>query len=243
LGRLLVALGLVFSAAVFAEPETPTDYVKIFTKGSDFEKESAAESLAWAGISSPQLFDLIEQDLLLALPTATDKTRINYAGWLTKALAFSGNEKYRPTLEKVLNEAPNRKLKGYGKWALQSLPDYTKFNTVIAPKAWPSFAHPNLHQRLKNMLQSDNSDLLRLAAKRMYNTHNDAADLLAIANTKVQSNYQLPLDNDRADAIAWLCKVLAASRAPEYKSTLEQVMNSANNKRLRKYAKKYMSYY
>lgn len=233
------------SNALFAQaaPETPDDYVKVFQSGSPFEKQKAAETLAWAGISSPKLFDLIEQDLEKSLAMATTKPAIDYSAWLTKALAFSGNSKYRATIQKVIAEAPHKKLKKHAMNALKELDQYAKLNPMIAPKGWPEFAHPSLQQRYLNMLDSNDTELMRLAAKRIHYTQNYQADLLSALSRKIESNYKLPMDNDRMDSIAWMCRALAGSRNMELRSTLEKVAAEASNKKLRSYAAKYLTQY
>ncbi|MBL4761092.1 MAG: hypothetical protein JKY93_00155 [Gammaproteobacteria bacterium] len=45
------------------------------------------------------------------------------------------------------------------------------------------------------------------------------------------------------DSVAWLCRALARSTAPEYKDTIVMVKDKATNKRLRKYAKRYLKFY
>lgn len=245
LRALLLIAGISFSwmALALADPETPEDYVKAFQSGTPLEQEKAAKELEWAGLSSPKLFDLIEAKALENLPKATDKVNINYVAYLTWALAYSGNEKYRATIEKVIKEAPHKKLKKHATRALAELPRYTTLNPLIAPKGWPDAAHPSLNQRLSNMLKSSNTDLIRLAAKRVHFTQNYQPELLAQLNKVIEVNYQQPLDAEKVDAIAWACRALAGSRVAEYKPTVEKVASNTANKKLAKYAKKYLAYY
>lgn len=239
---LLAGLCSVISVQA-AEPATPQEYVAVFQSGLPIEQEKAAQSLEWAGISSPQLFDLVEAKVLEVLPKATDKVNINYAAHLTKALAFSGNEKYRPTIEKVIKDAPTKKLKKYATIALEQLPTYASWNPLIAPQAWPEFEHPSLNQRLANMLNSGNVELVRMGAKRIHYTHNYQPELLALLNSNIETNYQQQLDALGIDSTAWACRALAGSRVPDYKPTIAKVAAGAKQKKLRGYAKKYLNYY
>lgn len=239
----LLVTGVCGSWAAQAGPETPEDYVKVFQTGSPIEQEKAAQTLEWAGLSSPQLFDLVEAKALEFLPKARDKVNINYVAHLTKALAYSGNEKYRATIEKVIKDSPHKKLKQHALQALARLSDYSTFNPLIAPQAWPEYAHPSLNQRLINMLSSGNVELMRMAAKRVHFTHNYQPELLAQLNQAIEGKYQQSLDGLGLDATAWMCRALAGSRAVEYKPTIEKVANSATEKKLRSYASKYLAYY
>jgi len=241
---LLVAIAWAFAAGVQAvAPETPEEFIQVFQSGGQLEQEKAAQALEWAGLSSPQVFDLVEAAALKSLPQATNKVNINYVAYLTKGLAYSGNEKYRASIQKIIDEAPNNKLKKYGQQALSILTAHAKDNPIIAPQVWPEHPHPALDQRLANMLKSDDTELVRLAAKRMHYALHYPPELLAQLNTTIEQNYQKPLEGERLDAIAWACRALAGSRTPEYKATIVKVSTNANTRKLRSYAKKYLGYY
>jgi len=236
-----VALTTCLSAS--ALPETPEEYITVFKSGWRIDKEKSAETLAWAGLSSPLVFDLVEQELLSTYPTAKTRVAINYASWLVKALSFSGNEKYRPTINKVTTDGPHRKLRNYAKWAQNNLAQYTMLNKLISPNPWPEFPYPSLDQRLTNMLNSNNLELFRIAAKRIHYKHNYNPELLKLLDTTIKAHYKKSFNDNGADAMAWLCKALAGSRVPEYKLTIEAVESEADSSRLRLSASIYLAYY
>lgn len=227
------------------EDFTPEDYVKTYSGDNKKDMAKASETLAWAGISDPKLFDIIEKNLLADLPNAKkDKQIADYTGWLTKALSFSGNPKYRATLEDIAQNAPNKKNRKWAKQSLPALDKYTTFNPIIAPKAWPENTHPNLEQRLLTMLASDNLELMRMAAKRIYYPNNRDPKLLAAVNDAVLRNYKnSEKDKLHTDSMAWLCKTIGNAQSTEYRSTVEMVAAEAPSKKLRKYAKKYLKQY
>lgn len=240
---LLFVASLFPVLAVCAEPTTPEEYIQIFKGDNVVQQQEAAQTLEWAGLSSPQVFDLVEAKALQALPNATDKFNINYVSYLVKALAYSGNEKYRPTIEKIMKEAPHKKVKKYAQEYLPQLTAYSHLNPLIVPKPWPENPYPSLNQRLVNMLVSDDTELMRIAAKRINWTNNYSPELLAQLNTSLLQNYQKPLKGERLDAVAWLAHALAGSRSAEYKATIEKVASSATEPALQKYGKKYLKYY
>ena len=242
--RTILAIVLFLCVSLsHAVPNSPDEYVKIFQAGTQFDKEKAAESLAWAGISSPKLFDIIEKEVLDRYASTRDKVGANYISWLVKSLSFSGNEKYRATIITVTKKAASSKVKKYAKAALIELPKYTEYNLVMAPKAWPEFEHPSKNERFINMMKSDETDLLRLAAKRVHYSHNYDAAILEELNATIEKNYKKAMGADRIDAVAWLCKALAGSRSKDYKATIESVGKTAKEKKLRAYATKYLRYY
>lgn len=242
--RSLLFVAAFFSALVAcAEPTTPEEYIQIFKGDNQQQQQEAAQALEWAGLSSPKVFDLVEAKALQALPNATDKVTINYVSYLVKALAYSGNEKYRPTIEKIKNEAPHKKVKKYAEEFLPQLTTYSHLNPLIVPKPWPENPYPSLEQRLVNMLVSDDTELLRLASKRVNWTNNYSPEVLVQLNTSLLQNYQKPLSGERLDAVAWLAHALAGSRSQVYKATIEKVASSATEPALRKYGTKYLKYY
>lgn len=243
LRSLLMAVALMVTGVAQATPETPEEFVTVFQSGTQLEQLKAAQVLEWMGISSPQLFDLVEADLLKALPQSKDREIGNYVAYLTKGLSYSGNEKYRATIEKVIAETPNSRVKKHAIRSLPKLSEHTRLNPLIAPQSWPTAEHPSLNQRLANMLKSNDTDLIRLAAKRMHNGQNYSPELLALLNTTIEQNYLQPLGGERLDAIAWACRALASSQTSEYWATIEKVAADAPTKKLRSYAKKYINQY
>jgi len=245
--RSLLFIASLFTAfTVFtahAEPQSPDEFIQIFQSENQAQQIQAAQALEWAGLSSPKIFDVVEADALKALPNDKDKFTVNYLSYMVKALAFSGNEKYRPTIEKIQREASNKKVKKYAQESLPKLAVYTRLNQLIVPKPWPENAYPSTNQRLINMLQSNETELLLLAAKRINYSNNYQAEVLSQLNKSLLENYQKPLSDDRLDAVAWLTHALAGSRSLDYKPTIETVANTAENKKLRKYAVKYLKYY
>jgi hypothetical protein len=240
---LVFACAILASLSVHAEPATPEEFVTIFQSGTQIQQEKAAEALEWAGISSPKLFDLIEALALKTLPQATDKVTINFESYLVMALGYSGNEKYRASIQKIIAEAPHKKVKKYGEEALKALSAYAKLNPLIAPKPWPENTHPSINQRIVNMLNSNDTELMRLGAKRVHNALNYSPESLAALNAALERNYKNNLDGERLDAVAWVAKALAGSREVQYKPTVEKVSNAAADKKLRNYATKYLNYY
>lgn len=237
LRSLIAAFAVLVASASWAEPQTKAEYIKVFQSGYQLEKQKAMESLEWAGLSSADVFDSLEAEVLAKFPSATDRASIDYASWLVKSLAFSGNPKYLPTIEKVAAGAPHKKLKKYALQAQAILPKYTKLNAIIAPAGQ---AYPSLDQRLSNMLKSSEVDLNRLAAKRIYYTSHYTPELLTLAKTNLENGYKNKLDGDQCDSLAWQARVLAGSHKEEYREFLQQVANSAQEKKLRKYTAKYL---
>lgn len=242
---LLCSLLSLTTTANSYENFTPEEYIKTYSGNSKTDMAKASEGLAWAGLSDPKLFDIIEKNLLADLPSAKKDRKIaDYTSWLIKALSFSGNPKYKATLENIAKNAPSKTNRKWAKKSLPVLQQYAVFNPLIAPKAWPQYSQPNLDQRLLNMLASDNLELMRIAAKRVYYPNNRDPKMLSAINDAVLRNYQTSKkDRLHTDSMAWLCKALANSQSADYRSTVEKVAKDAPSKKLRSYAKKYVKQY
>lgn len=236
--RSLIALvALLATGLVFAEPQSSSEYVKVFASGYPMEKQKAMESLAWAGLSSAEVFDPLEAEALAKYPMATDRTTIDYVSWLVKALAYSGQQKYMPTIAKIAANAPHKKLKKYALQAQKMLPMYTKYNPIIAPAGG---AYPSFNQRLANMLKSGETELVTIAAKRIYFTRTFTPELLGLAKTNLEKGYKSKLNGDMFQELAWQTRALVASHDAQYRPLIDQVASSATEKKLRKYTLKYL---
>ena len=76
------------------------EYIELF-KGDNYASQRKAISpLSWSGISDERLYDLVA-DKLLAISAINDKISSEKASWFAKALALSGNEKYRPLFTRI----------------------------------------------------------------------------------------------------------------------------------------------
>ena len=175
---LLAALTSPVKAGYQEEKEKEIDeIVKVFSLPFIMKQHTTAEKLAYLGHSDPRIFDLIEKQLLDSYLSLSDDYEIDTASWLAKALGFSGNLKYLPTLRKLGSVAPDEKLRKYAAIAQRYTYKYKTFNQIIM-----NFDNDNSEEtissemnllplsllRYKNMLDSDEPELHKLAAKRIY---------------------------------------------------------------------------
>ena len=88
--------------------------------------------IKWSGIADTHLFDAMEAELLSRYATDTGSADSEYLSWLVQALAFSGLSKYQPTIEAVSASAPTAKLKRHSATSLRVLPQFARWNLIIA---------------------------------------------------------------------------------------------------------------
>jgi hypothetical protein len=231
---LLVAF-LVSSVAVAATPEEDVaHYIAIFN-GDTSRHNAAVESLAWKGISDPQMYDVIERRLLdegqIIKPNKDEKNRV--ARYI-RALGFSGQSKYTSTINKFLS---NRTYERYAATALKEMSLYEAWNPVISNRSTFDQNYPDDVSRVLNMLRASDMQLKRIGAKRVYFAEKDAILLDRLAK-ELRANYQNVEDNEiEVDTVSWMVKALGSARNPSYRPLIEEVATKARSRKVAKYAK------
>lgn len=174
-----------------------------------------ARQIKWSGISDTRLFDNVASDLLENYKSRNGTDGLEYSSWQVQVLAFSGQEKYLSTIVTVLRGTNRGKLKRHAESALRVLPDFARWNPVIAAGVSdvPSVDIPR--QRVMNMLRADSPQLVHAGASIAYNSYLQDAAIIEIVRAQLQSRYtNIGSDAELADAVAWLCKVLGQSGDP-----------------------------
>ena len=239
---ICILLLTLFGLSVQSAEMTPEQYVEIFSSPDTLKKKKTSESLAWAGLTDPKIFDLLEQEILASYTSARRKDDVDYLAWLSKGLGFSGNQKYRETLEKVSTNSKSSKLKKYGQSSLGLLKQYQGWNKIIV-SGNNSESYPNKKTRFNNMLTSGDYELIRIAAKRIHTEHFYEKNVLDTAIEVIESNISVTGYRLFTDSMAWLCKAVAGSRDRQYFDRIKNISREAKDSRLRNYAKKYLRIY
>lgn len=222
----IAALCFAASAGAATLEEDVQRYIAVFQGSDAAAHNKAVEELAWMGISDPRLFDMLEQKILAehvaAAETRHEKDRV--ARYI-RALGFSGQEKYVPTLRRMeANDIYGR----YARDALIQRPQYEKWNPIISSRA--SF-DPQLSDddnRVMNMLRSEDLMLMRIAAKRAYFAPNDR--VLAQMAEQVRKHYRT-VEPENIDPVNWMIKSLGKTSA--YDDLLQEVKANATEWRVK----------
>lgn len=246
-------LGVLFSLLIFSSATATAgtsvnaeikDYIKTFKTGSHLQQERACQTLEWAGLSDTRIFDLVEKNLLAGYQNATSKAAINEMSWLVKALGFSGQEKYRNTIDEVAASGSHKKLRKYAVGSSKSLAKYTKWNAIISNRKQDNSKKSLGVNRLANMLRSDELELNHLATRRLANEGTNDSYLLDILMKTTQKR-MVEEDSSRefTKAVADMLKVLAMTREDKYLAVVEEASTTAYNKKVKKYATKFLRKY
>jgi hypothetical protein len=226
---LAAMTSLLLSATVQAKTlEADVDnYVQIFKGDSSLHAE-AADTFSWMGLSDPRLFDVIEKDLAQA--DLSDKGRV---GRYIRALGFSGQQKYLPTLQSFAN---NPTYKRFAMAAIEDQPRYQRWNPIISNRATFDPRYSDDVNRIRNMLQSNDLALEEIGAKRVYFSNKDDV-LLDLLAANVKKTY-MSTDPSESDSIAWMVKALGSAKNSKYTSLLQEVANNARQSQIRRHASK-----
>ena len=226
LAALLLSLAALPALAATAE-EDLQQYMAIFQHPSKIA-DDAVDDLGWKGISDPRLFDKIEELLLVGSRGIDRRDRVgrNHIARLIKALGFSGQAKYEPTLSGLATEYrfPVDR-------ALINLKLYAKWNPAIADRAAWDPKYPDDVNRVRIMLRSDDVLLQTLGAKRVFYAHFNEPLLLDMVAERLRACYRTITVNDPngLDAAGWMVNALGKSNDAKHRALLEEVAAGAVN--------------
>ena len=243
-----IALSLLISSSLlapfaFADDYTLEDYQQIFQGDNQFKQQSAVESLVLSGLNDPSLFDIVEAKLNASLPLATQKHPIEYSSWLAKGLGYSGNEKYRASLQAIVNGDYHKKLRKYAQEGLDNLDKFAIWNPILNDKSQYDAKQPQQLNVLANALASSDLELKRMAAKHIANKRVYDEFILEKLASQLTSLDLLKHDKLSIDTYAWIAKALASWGNEKFKPVIVNIAETAPEKKLRKYATKYIKTY
>ena len=193
----------------------------------------------WSGITDPRLFDAMEAEVLSRDSTDSSHSGVEYLAWLVHCLAYSGSSKYQPTIEAVRKSATTFKIKRHSETALQVLPQFARWNPIIAQGIDAVDAADISRQRTINMLQSNEPELMRAGASTVISSYLQDQRLTDLVRDLLLARYKTA-DNDilLAEPMSWFCKVLGNSGRTEYIAALQQVSASSQQSAIEKWAEK-----
>ncbi len=223
------------ASAVAATPEDDVARYLVVFNGPAAAHSDAADTFSWIGLSDTRLFDIIEQRLLQDAQAArNDRDERNRVARYIRALGFSGQAKYIPTIRKLQEDKLYQR---FAVAALEDQVDYQKWNPVISDRASFNPAWSDDVNRVANMLRSNDMMLKRVGAKRVYFAHQREPALLEMLATNVQADLAMT-DSRYVDAVSWEVKALGNAKQEQYVPLLQKVRAEAKESKVRDYAKK-----
>lgn len=202
-----------------------------------------ADLISGSGVSAPQLFDVVNNDILefhqQQLQDSRNKPLAKAMDSLLRALASSGDSSYTTTFNKVLNESKSRMSRNRAKQGLSKVSWYKSRNQIMQEMNNHQPGQTLESTRFLNLL-SDNSPIYnRYAAEELYRRGSAEPVVLKKIAANLQRDRDKNLDGVELDAAAWYCRVLGKLGKEDYRGLIESLASdSSAHKKLRKHCKK-----
>lgn len=204
---------------------------------SQTQRINAAKIISRSGLQDEELYREIAEILRAGYSQEHEKNHADEMAWMCKALAASGDLKYRVLLDEVEQKSPSLKIQRYAKQSSEMIEKYAQRSKILnAEEKWDDQLSDE-ENRLINMLTSGNINLRRDAAKIIVRrVKTDAKVFAVVASTLKEMSEEFRSDNLYVDTMAWLCKALAASGETIYIEDLEFVKSNTQSIKLQKYS-------
>lgn len=206
LTALILSLCIAGPAAGRTIEEDVQYYIGMLENPNPRTQATEFEALSGIGLSDPRLFDEVEKRLLAdrenVRQNREERARV---AWYFRALGFSGEEKYLPTLSRFADDPTYR---NYSIAAQRDLPQYTKWNPVISDRSKFDPKLDDDSNRILNMLRSEDHLLQRVGAKRTFLTHKKDPAVVAMLAEKLKASYATAKDDESVETAGWLLNAL-----------------------------------
>lgn len=215
-------------------------YLEILEYDTSY-KITTLERLQWSGLTDPRLYDEIEKQVIDRYQEEglSEQSR-DMLSHLIRALGYSGNDKYRGTLDTVSKGALSNRHRKHAKKALLQLEQFISWNRLLVASDYSVEGKSVEVATYMKMLSTNDVMVQRLAARAIFHERQYDSDLLAMAAEKLEAMYlQDGLPIEAQDTAAWLCKAIGQSGWSEYKELLKKVAANTPYKKVKKHAKMY----
>lgn len=263
--KFFVVVSLFFSITANAQQIEEKEAASSFTSGSNGLAQELAElkvlysngnkeeqilainsKIRFSGITNVELFDIAEKNMLGTNSTKAKREDVQYISWMVQMLAFSGQEKYKDSLNKLLATTKVSTIKRHITSSLEVLPKYHRWNIIVSQNL-ENVPFPDLSRaRLINMLNSEDPELVRGGASIANHFYLEDEEITDLVEKRLLIFYPkaTAISSDQyAEASAWLCKILGNTRKQKYVPTLKQILNSSQAPALQRWAKKSLDNY
>jgi len=214
-------------------------YLQILNGRDTAQQQQMLSRLQWSGLSDPALYDVIEQRLLAHYGDMNRKVS-GLMAHHARALGYSGNEKYRKTLELVSQDAENSKLRSHAAKALMDLNRFSGWWELLAEPPVQAEGQSIEAATYLQMLNTDNVFVQRLAARAVFHERIQDPLLLERMAALVEAQYLSPaMEGEAEDTLAWFCKALGENAQARYQPLLQKVAAQGASAKVAKYARKY----
>ncbi len=241
LKNLTMVILLVTSQMAFAfnSDDEQIDYVlDVIKSGSQAEKEKVLERLQWSTISDARLYDVLANELVEKHTQSLESAERRVLSYKVRALGYSGNPKYESTLDTLVNNTVDGKLRRHAEKAWENLITFKAVQTQLEKVEFEQGELPSEVANYIRLLKTNDSYAKRLAARATFHEHQTNQVLLSIIAEQLKAAYKAPdLEDLDQDMAAWFCKALG--QAGGYGDLLSEVADNSPYRKIQKYAKQF----
>lgn len=227
----------------FAQDESSSkveEYLQLLRSDNAGERMTAAKKISQSGLSDKRLFDFLNKKLLREFNLNNgSRLHINEMIWYCKAIVASGRSEYKKTLEEVAVSSTNGKLSRHAWQNLDLFEVYAMRNALMNKRQSMEEGLSPDDALYISMIKSDRLRIKREGARKVFDGKSVHPKVFEAINEEILKDLE-PLidDRDHIDTLAWLCKALSHSGVAGHRKTLERVIASASNEKLKEHAKK-----
>lgn len=243
-GVTIISIVVSMTSAHANKAFVDTYYENIQNGSLTLQVETCKKIYDYSGITDKRIFDSLESKLLtIASQDKISREEAEAAAWFAKALASSGDVRYKQSLETVSEIVKNRKIR---KASLNAIPEIEKFqrwNAVINQNEFELAGRSSSLALWMRMLASDQADMGLYALEKASTFADYDINFSIMLEEKLHS--AIPLQNLNEDKLTFYSKAMEYLMShPEfgkYTSLVNEVAEQGRNKKLVKAARRALS--
>lgn len=239
LNLLIVTL---FASTALANKAFVDSYYENFREGSLSLQTKTCEKIRdYSGITDERIFDLIEMKLM----TISGQEKISgeekdAAVCFARALASSGNLKYRQSLTTVSDHANSRSIRKAAEEELPKIEKYQRWNKVINDSEYEMQGRSNHLALWMRLVASDEPDMGLYALEKARTFNNYDVNFLVLLEEKLHAAIELKaISEEKLDFYREAMNYLMSHPDfGKYTSLVNEVAENAKNDKLAKLARR-----
>jgi hypothetical protein len=252
---IVIFLGMFSVTSIGAQ--TQVDLERIGT-GHIYDIKSISQQYYKMDPPSSEVLDALAEFLWVNYPNMLAKHADAYA-WICNALSKDKQGRYITLLNEINNSSTHKKLKKYARKALKiqkknkkkALKKNTALEIALYQKGTTNLDDLKALSKNKMVIKSGLTDKqqdifhildfsivpFRNTIQKYYHNQSNDTEVLDVIAEVLYQKYPTSTDYD-ADALAWACKTLAASKNKRYFALIKEISTSNSHKKVVKHAKK-----
>lgn len=221
--------------------EITDDYLQRLANATSDDIKEVYVKIYKERLLEPKVYSWLIKNKLPSLYESTSDYDKSTQKWLMKALASSGDFKFKKIFEDLAKNARQEFVKNYAEDALAILYRREFESELVHSSKLFSDEMTWKENQYANMIRSNENDLQVEALKQIYRQKIYADPLLkVVANTLTKESVKNTLrTGQNVNAHAWMCRILGTSENKVYLPDLLKVSENATYEKVRDYAEEF----